>query len=173
MDVLLCERVKDLHHSHFYLLNCLITIASELREEEKVTGSKIWTIGRLRNCLDTHLGHIVGDKDGVGQSTLVYWLPYSSHTSHHPSQTPCLTWISYATQKLMLDSCKMLQKQCEAFHTFLRHFFQVQNRILLHIVLLKCPHVQIAFLKLTSCDNQALVGCIPIVAVAVHLKVKS
>ena len=50
--------------------------------------------------------------------------PQLSHnTSHHPSQTPCLPWISYATQKL--DSCKMLQKQSEAFHTFLWHFFQV------------------------------------------------
>ena len=53
----------------------------------------------------------------------MYWLPYSSHTSHHPSQTPWLPWISYATQKLMLDSCKMLQKQSEAFHTFLWPFF--------------------------------------------------
>ena len=33
--------------------------------------------------------------------------------------------------------------------------------------------VQIAFLKFTSCDNQALVGCIPLPAVAVHLKLKS
>ena len=32
MEVLLCERVNDLRHSHFYLLNCLITTASELRE---------------------------------------------------------------------------------------------------------------------------------------------
>ena len=40
----------------------------------------------------------------------MYWLPYSSHTSHHPSQTPCLLLISYATQKLMLDSCKICQK---------------------------------------------------------------
>ena len=54
----------------------------------------------------------------------MYWFPYSSHTSHHPSQTACLPWISYATQKPMLDSCKMLQKQSEAFHTFLWHFFQ-------------------------------------------------
>ena len=67
-----------------------------------------------------------------------------------------LPWISCATQKLMLDSCKMVQRQSEAFHTFLWHFFQVENRILLHIILLKCPHVQIAFLKFTSCDNQAL-----------------
>ena len=53
----------------------------------------------------------------------MYWLPYSSHTSHHPSQTPCFPWISYATQKMMLDSCKMVEKQSEAFHTFLWHFF--------------------------------------------------
>ena len=33
--------------------------------------------------------------------------------------------------------------------------------------------VQIAFLKFTSCDNQDLVGCIPIPAVAVHLNLKS
>ena len=32
------------------------------------------------------------------------------HTSHHPSQTPCLPGISYVTQKLMLDSCKMVKK---------------------------------------------------------------
>ena len=44
---------------------------------------------------------------------------------------------------------------------------------LLHIVLLKCLHVQIGFLKFTSCDNQALVGCIPIAAVAVYLNLKS
>ena len=73
----------------------------------------------------------------------------------------------------MLDSCKMVEKQSEAFHTFLWHFFEVQNRILLRIVLLKCPHVQIAFLKFNSCDNQAFVGCIPIPAVDVHLKLKS
>ena len=33
--------------------------------------------------------------------------------------------------------------------------------------------VQIAFMKFTSCDNQALVVCIPIAAVAVHLNLKS
>ena len=48
--------------------------------------------------------------------------------------------------------------------------FRVLNIILLPIVL---PHVQIEFLKFTRCDNQALVGCIPIAAVAVHLKLKS
>ena len=33
--------------------------------------------------------------------------------------------------------------------------------------------VQIAFFKFTSCANQALVGCISIAAVAVHLNLKS
>ena len=37
----------------------------------------------------------------------------------------------------------------------------------------KVSHVQTAFLKFTSCDNQSLVGCIPIAAVAVHLNLKS
>ena len=32
MEVLLCERVNDLRHSLFHLLNCLRTTASELRE---------------------------------------------------------------------------------------------------------------------------------------------
>ena len=42
-----------------------------------------------------------------------------------------------------------------------------------HFSKLKCPHVQIAFLKFISCDNQTLVGCISIPALAVHLNLKS
>ena len=34
-------------------------------------------------------------------------------------------------------------------------------------------HNFMAFLKFTSCDNQALIGYIPIAAVAVHLNLKS
>ena len=51
--------------------------------------------------------------------------------------------------------------------------FSKFKTILLHIVLLKCPQVQIEFLKFTSCDNHTLVGCIPIPVVAVHLILKS
>ena len=51
-------------------------------------------------------------------------------------------------------------------------FFSSSKIILLHIVILKCRHVQIEFLKFTSCDNQAFVGCIPIAVVAVNLKLK-
>ena len=52
-------------------------------------------------------------------------------------------------------------------------FFSKFKTIYLYIGLLKCPHVQVAFLKFPSCGNQALVGCIPIAAVAVHLNLKS
>ena len=79
------------------------------------------------------------------------WLLYYSHTSHNPSQTPCLRWISYAIQKLMLDSCKMAPKQSEAFHTFLWHFFpSLKSEFYCISVLLKS---KIAFLKFTSFDN--------------------
>ena len=57
----------------------------------------------------------------------MYWLHYSSHTSHHPSQTPCLPWISYATLKLMLHSCKMVEKQSKAFHMFLLPFSSLKQ----------------------------------------------
>ena len=58
----------------------------------------------------------------------MYWLPYSSHTSHHPSQTPCLPWISYATD------ARFMQDGRKAFHTFLWHFFPSlkQNFIAYH-----------------------------------------
>ena len=49
-------------------------------------------------------------------------------------------------------------------------FPKFKKRILLHIAF---SHVQIAFLKFTSCDNQALVGFIRIPALVVHLKLKS
>ena len=62
----------------------------------------------------------------------------------------------------------MQENQSEDLHTFLWHFFKFIT-ILLHIVFLTCRHVQIAFLKFTSCENQSLVGCIPIPVVAVHL----
>ena len=64
----------------------------------------------------------------------------------------------------MLDSCKMVEKHSIRFCGI----FPSLKQFYLHIVLLKCPHVQIAFFKFTSCDNQALVGCISIAAVAVH-----
>ena len=39
----------------FDRLNCLMMTTSELREKPKVTGNKVWTIWRVRSCLDAHL----------------------------------------------------------------------------------------------------------------------
>ena len=62
---------------------------------------------------------------------LVYWLSYSSHTSHPPSQTPCLPWISNDTQKLMLDSCKIIQKHsirfCDIFPCLNQNFIAYRS----------------------------------------------
>ena len=52
-------------------------------------------------------------------------------------------------------------------------FFKFKTEFYCTRVLLKCPLVRIAFLKFTSRDNQALVGCIPITAVAGHFNLKS
>ena len=65
------------------------------------TVSKVWTIERVRNCLDAHLGQMICDKDGLvhcpgANANNPIWRllassdGISSHTSHHPSQTPCL-----------------------------------------------------------------------------------
>ena len=43
---------------------------------------------------------------------------------------PCLPWIPYATLKLLLDSCKLLQKQSEGFHTFLWHFSSLKQNFI-------------------------------------------
>ena len=53
----------------------------------------------------------------------------------------------------MLDSWKMVEKQSELFHTFLWHFFPSLKQNFIAYRFLKC---QIAFLKFTSCDNQAV-----------------
>ena len=75
-----------------------------------------------------------------------------THT-HHPSQTPCLTWISYATQnwctiqaRCSKSSLKHSIRFCGIFSKFKTEFHCIS-------FLLKCPHVQIAFFKFSSCDN--------------------
>ena len=66
----------------------------------------------------------------------------------------------------MLNSCKMVEKQSEALFPSLKQNFIAYRSS-------KVSSVQIAFLKFTSCDNQDLVGCIPIAALAVYLNLKS
>ena len=153
MEVLLCEHVNDFCHSLFHLLNCLIITASEQGlEAEELSWCPSWSKSLWQgwSCGLMHCpgGNATDPIWRVLASSLRIssWTPLKSqHSNPNPlanqfwcsdfltpptpliitSQTPCLPWISYATEKLMLDSCKMIEKQSEPFHTILWHFFQV------------------------------------------------
>ena len=77
--------------------------------------------------------------------------------SHMPLKNWC--WIHARWSK---SSLKHSIGFCGIFSKFKTEF-------LLHIILLS---VLIAFSKFTNCDNQVLVGCIPIPTVVVHLNLK-
>ena len=123
----------------------------------------------------------------LGISSWTPLKPQHSNPNRLANQLWCIDFLNPPTPLIIphrlpafLESLMPLKNSC-SIHTrcsksSLKHsirfygIFSKLNRILLHIVL---PHVHIAFLKFTSYDNQALVGCIPIATVAVHLKLKS
>ena len=80
------------------------------------------------------------------------------------SLMPLKNWCSIHA-RCSKSSLKHSIRFCGIFPS-LKHNF-------IYIVLLKRPLVQIAFLKFTNCENQALVVCIPIAAIDVHLNLKS
>ena len=126
------------------------------------------------------------------------WTPLKhQHSNPNPNLNPlanqlwCIDFLTPPTLLIipyrlpaLLESLMPLKNWCSIHATWskssLKHskrfcgiFSKFKTEILLHIVLLKGPHIQSSFLKFTSCDNQALVGCIPIVTVAVSLNLKS
>ena len=136
---------------------------------------------------------LLASSDGISSWTPLK--PQHSNPNANPNplanQIRCIDFFTPPTPLIILyrlcaflESLMLLKNWCSIYARWLKSsvkhsirfcgiFFQVWNRILLHIILLKCPQIQIAFLKFTSCDNQALVGCIPIAAVAVHLNLES
>ena len=134
---------------------------------------------------------VLATSDGISS-----WTPLKpQHSNPNPNpltnQLWCSNFLTPPTPLKILHrhsaflECLMPLKNWCSIHarwskSSLKHFIRFygnlskfKNEFLLHIVLLKCPHVQIAVLKFTSCDNQVLVGCISIPAVAVHLNLKS
>ena len=83
----------------------------------------------------------------TNQSILVYWLPYSSHTSHRPSLSPCLPWISYATQ----NWCSIHARWSKSSLKHCIHFCGIFRSLKQNFIYIVLPHIQIAFLKFTSC----------------------
>ena len=117
---------------------------------------------------------VLASSDGIS-----FWTPLKpQHSNPNPNPLANQLWsIDFLTPPIpviiprrlpaLLESLMPLKNSCSIHascsKSSLKHSIRFCDRILLHIVLLKC---QIAFLKFTSCDNQALVGCIPIAAVA-------
>ena len=131
---------------------------------------------------------VLASSDGISS-----WTPLKPQHSYPNPLTNQLWYIDFLTPPTpliiphrlpsFLESLMPLKNWCSIHERWLKSSLKYSIRfcglfskfktILLHIILLKCPHVQIAFLKFPSCDNQALVGCIPIPPVAVHLNLKS
>ena len=128
---------------------------------------------------------VIAVRNGHGISS---WTPLNPHHSNpNPKPLANQLWcIGFLTPPLpliiphrlpaFLESLMQLKNWCSIYARWSKTFWSIPNvsvaffpSLKLHIVLLKCPHVQIAFLKFTSYDNQTLVGCVPIAAVAVHL----
>ena len=63
----------------------------------------------------------------------MFWLPYSHRTSHNPSQTSCLPWISYATQKharFMQDGQKAVWSIPYVSVAFLKQFKSLKQNFI-------------------------------------------
>ena len=98
-------------------------------------------------------------KKGGGSSKVCGWIcsvwPSWVWESQHASTGNSVSWsLGYSSRS--------------SFHRMA--FFPSLKQ---NFIAYRSSKVQIAFLKFTSCDNQALVGCIPIPAVAVPLNLKS
>ena len=141
------------------------------------------------NATDT-IWRVLASSDRISS-----WTPLKpQHSNPNPNrlanQHLCSDFLTPPTPLIIphrlpafLESLMPLKNWCSIHARWLKislkhsiRFYSIFSKfktIILHIVLLKYPHVQIAFLKLTSSDNQALVGCIQIAAVAVHLNLKS
>ena len=113
------------------------------------------------------------------------WTPLKpQHSNSNPNplanQLWCIDFLTPPTPLIIphrlrafLESLMSLKNWCSIHARWSKSSLKHSIRfcgILLHIVLLKC---QIVFLKFTSCDYQAFVGCIPIAAIAVNLNLKS
>ena len=80
----------------------------------------------------------------------------------------CSVWPSWVWKSQHASTWSLGHSSRASFHRMA--FFPSLKQ---NFIAYRSSKVQIAFLQFTSCDNQALVGCIPIAAVAVDLNLKS
>ena len=103
----------------------------------------------VSNCLDAHLGQIVCDKDAVVVWCIVQGeMPLTQFEEYWPLPTESLPKLPYNLNTVTLTLT----------------LWPINSGVITSLLLT---------LKFTNCDNQALVGCIPIAAIAVNLNLKS
>ena len=166
--------------------------------------SKVWTIGRLRNCLDAHLGQIACDKDGVvdwcivlveiplsrnGISFRTPLKPEHCNRSPNPNPNPLANQL-WSIDFLAPPTLLIIPHRHPAFLEFLiprKNWCSIHARwsksSMKHSIRFcgffsqfKTQFYCILFFltsRLHFWNSPALVGCIPIAAVVVHLNLKS
>ena len=169
MEVLLCERVDDPRHSLFHILQSHKEQVLGHREAEELSwfpssSNSLWqgwncglVIVLVKNATYA-IWRVLASSDGISS-----WTPLKPQQSN-PNPNPL------ANQLWSIDLLTPPTPLLIPHRLPILFWISYATQKLMHIVLLKC---QIAFLKFTSCNNQALIGCIPIAAVAVHLNMKS
>ena len=115
--------------------------------------------------------------------------PQHSNPNSNPlaNQPWCIDFLTPPTPLIIphrlpafLESLMPLKNWCSIharfFKSSLKHsirFCGIFSKFKTQFYCISYPKCQIALLKFSSCDNQGLVGCIPISAVAVDLNLKS
>ena len=166
--------------------NCL---DAHLAQIDLWQGWSCWLVHCPSGNATDPIWRVLASSDGISP-----WTPLKpQHSNPNPNplanQLWCIDFLTPPTPLIILtDSLPSLNLLCHSktdarfmqngpkevwsiLYVSVASFFPSLKQNLLHIVLLKCRHVQIAFLKFTSCDNQALVGCIPIAAVAEIIRI--
>ena len=206
MKLLLDERIDDLRHSLFHLLNCLITTASELKgitKSHREQGLDYWEDEKLSWCPSCSNSLWQGWSCGLvycpgGNATEPIWRALASsdgisswtplkpqHSNPNPyplaNQLWCIDFLTPPTALIIphrlptfLESLMPLKNWCSIHARWSKSSLKLSIRFCCIFPSLKHNFIaNRSFLKFTICDNQVLVGCIPIAAVGVHLKLKS
>ena len=108
------------------------------------------------------ISRVLAYSDGISSWTSLK--PQHSNPNPHPLpyQLCCIDFLTNRTPLIIphrlsvfLESLMPLNNWCSLMHSirFCGIFSKFKTQFLLHIVLLNCPHVQIAFLKFTSCSR--------------------
>ena len=203
MEVLLCKRVNDLRYSLFHLLNCLITTAwktkshreqdLDYREGKELSWCPTWSNSLWQgwSCWLVHcaggnatnsIWRVMSSSDGISS-----WTPLKpQHSNPNPNplanQLWCIDFLTPPTPLIIphrlpafLESLMPLKNWRSIHARWSKSSLKHSTRFCGILSKFKTESYCISFFSsvLTSCDNQALVGRIPIPVIAVHLKLKS